>query len=232
LPYYYTLFFRAHEQGSTVVRPLFFEYPTDVQTFAIDTQFLVGPALLVSPVLQEGATSVNAYIPPGNAWYDYYTGDLVKSTGQVTLDAPIEKINAHVRGGYIIPRQQDALTTVAQRNLPYNLVVAVNNGSAQGELYLDDDESLDSVDSKKYTLIEYNLAKTSNSFVLKNNVVQHGYDYDVEMDRVEFYGVGSVCKAQVNGQSAQFSTQGSIIVVSTANVRVLDNLTVEVFTQC
>lgn len=42
-------------------RPLFFEFATDSNTYAIDEQFMVGPALMVSPVLTEGATTVTAY---------------------------------------------------------------------------------------------------------------------------------------------------------------------------
>lgn len=43
VPYYYTLFYQTHVGlGGTVVRPLFFEFPLDSNTFAIDQQFLVG----------------------------------------------------------------------------------------------------------------------------------------------------------------------------------------------
>ena len=62
LPYYYTLFYLAHRPVSpkdppsaTVTHPLFFEFPSDVTTYDIDRQFLVGPGLLVSPVLEQGA---------------------------------------------------------------------------------------------------------------------------------------------------------------------------------
>jgi alpha-glucosidase (family GH31 glycosyl hydrolase) len=47
----YTLFYRSHTFGETVVRPLFFEFPTEFNSHSIDRQYLFGPALLVSPVL-------------------------------------------------------------------------------------------------------------------------------------------------------------------------------------
>ena len=47
--------------------------------------------------------------------YDYYTGSLVNDTKQyVNLDDPIDKINIHLRGGYIIPTQVPDLTTTAR----------------------------------------------------------------------------------------------------------------------
>ena len=59
LPYYYTLFYKASRPvtsnpSATVTRPLFFEFPHDLMTHYIDTQFMVGSALLISPVLEEG----------------------------------------------------------------------------------------------------------------------------------------------------------------------------------
>lgn len=60
LPYYYTLFYKAHRPpaarnaSATVWRPLFFEFPSDPATFAIDRQFMVGSKLLISPALDDG----------------------------------------------------------------------------------------------------------------------------------------------------------------------------------
>lgn len=47
-------------------------YPKDVTARLVDKQFLWGPALLISPVLQEGKISVNVYFPQ-DVWYNYYT---------------------------------------------------------------------------------------------------------------------------------------------------------------
>ncbi|PKK16894.1 maltase-glucoamylase, intestinal, partial [Columba livia] len=72
LPYLYTLMYEANARGSTVVRPLLHEFVDDKLTWEIYKQFLWGPALLISPVLEQGAVVVNAYLPNAR-WYDYHT---------------------------------------------------------------------------------------------------------------------------------------------------------------
>ncbi len=107
LPYYNTLFFQAWRHGGTVVRPLFFEFPMDALTWNNDAQFLVGHGLLISPVLTENATNVLAYFPPSSTngqperWFDFWTLAPLRGSGQLTLDAPIDHINVHMRGGVI-----------------------------------------------------------------------------------------------------------------------------------
>ena len=52
LPLLYTLFFKHSVEGGTVARPLWHEFPTDTNTWDIDTQFLWGRGLLISPALE------------------------------------------------------------------------------------------------------------------------------------------------------------------------------------
>jgi alpha-glucosidase (family GH31 glycosyl hydrolase) len=72
LPYFYTLFYQSHNFGATVLRPLFFEFPDDTDTYMLDRQFLIGSSVLITPCLTQGAVSVNGYFPNG-VWYDWYT---------------------------------------------------------------------------------------------------------------------------------------------------------------
>jgi alpha-glucosidase (family GH31 glycosyl hydrolase) len=81
LPYYYTLFYQSHNFGATVLRPLFFEYPEDKNTYNLDRQFLIGSSILITPVLSPGATSVSGYFPKG-VWYDWYTHRLAKNNNK------------------------------------------------------------------------------------------------------------------------------------------------------
>ncbi|XP_003786123.1 lysosomal alpha-glucosidase [Otolemur garnettii] len=180
LPYLYTLFYKAHVNGETVARPLFLEFPEDLHTWTVDRQLLWGEALLITPVLEAGKTEVTGYFPSGT-WYDLQTvpvqafGSLppsppvslrpsIHSQGQwVTLPAPLDTINLHLRAGYIIPLQGPGLTTRESRKQPVTLVTALtNSGEAQGELFWDDGESLGVLERGAYTLV---------TFQAKNNTI-------------------------------------------------------------
>lgn len=49
-------------------------FPTDVNTYSIGEQLMLGGGLLISPVLQPNAIDVKAYVPD-TRWYDYYSGN-------------------------------------------------------------------------------------------------------------------------------------------------------------
>ena len=50
------------------------EFPDDPRSREISDQFMLGPELLIAPVVTEGATSKTLYLPPG-AWYHVWSGD-------------------------------------------------------------------------------------------------------------------------------------------------------------
>ncbi|ORY16006.1 glycosyl hydrolases family 31-domain-containing protein [Clohesyomyces aquaticus] len=149
LTYMYTLFYYAHTKGETVMRALAWEFPSDSTLRETFNQFLLGPSILVTPVLVPNADTVQGVFPgigEGERWYDWYTLAEVKAQPHenVTMSAPLEHINVHVRGGSILALQQPKLTTRDTRNTPYSLLVALDdNGQAKGSLYLDDGESLE-----------------------------------------------------------------------------------------
>ncbi|NWY56124.1 MGA protein, partial [Chionis minor] len=139
LPYLYTLMYDAHAHGSTVIRPMLHEFVEDKTTWEIYEQFLWGPALLISPVMQKSAVAVNAYFPNAR-WYNYHTNEDIGVRGQFrNLAAPLELINLHIRGGYILPWQTPANTTFYSRKNKMGLTVALSDTLfAEGQLYWDD----------------------------------------------------------------------------------------------
>ena len=53
LPYLAQAFEQAHNTGTPVARPLWFAFPEDPETHRLDKQWLLGPDILVSPVLDK-----------------------------------------------------------------------------------------------------------------------------------------------------------------------------------
>lgn len=153
LPYMYTLFHEAHTRGSTVMRALAWEFPSNPAVATADRQFLLGPSLLISPALEQGADSVQAVFPgvqQGTIWYDWYNQSRIVDSKalrgeNVSIPAPLGHIPVFVRGGSVLPMQplQDALTTRQARRQPWGLLVALDAcDAAKGSLYLDDGESV------------------------------------------------------------------------------------------
>jgi alpha-glucosidase len=80
----------AAARGHPVVRHPFLHYPDDPNVGALRYQFLLGPDLMVAPVLDRGALAVDVYFPEGSAWTDLWTGGDAGSPGEwATMPAPL-----------------------------------------------------------------------------------------------------------------------------------------------
>jgi maltase-glucoamylase len=111
---------------------------------------------------------------PGSHWYDYYTGLLIVKESDngktVVLNAPIDYIPLHIRGGYIMPTQEPANTTYFSREKPFGLIVAPDmNGEAKGDLFYDDGET--DLDKNQYFHATFSLRES----ILKMNVEKNNY---------------------------------------------------------
>ena len=103
---------------------------------------MLGSALLIAPVVDEGATSMSVYFPHGK-WFDIDDFSIYSGPKRVTVNAPREKIPVFQREGTIIPKKmRSRRSSVLMRDDPYTLYIAVDNdGKAQGSLYIDDEHT-------------------------------------------------------------------------------------------
>lgn len=103
LPYIYTLFAHSANTGAPVLAPTLYHFPSDPNSYSQNQEFMLGPQLLVAPVMTEGATTRLVYLPAPNNWYDYYTGMLYPGGQSVTVAAPLDRIPMFVKEGALIP---------------------------------------------------------------------------------------------------------------------------------
>jgi alpha-D-xyloside xylohydrolase len=102
LPYIYSLAWKVTSESYTPMRPLVMDFRDDVNAQNVGDQFMYGPAFLVNPVTEQGATQRRIYLPKGK-WYDFWTGAKVEGGKFADVPAPLERMPLYVRAGSIIP---------------------------------------------------------------------------------------------------------------------------------
>ena len=194
LPYLYTLFHQVHTQGGTVMRPLHHEFVQDVTSRSISKQFLWGPSLLISPIMEPYALSVALYFPPAR-WYNLYTGDVTSQDGghwSSEAVLPYTNIPLHVRGGAILPLQRPALNTTFSRLNKMALIAALDTrGSARGSLFWDDGTSRDTFNRGNYAHITFD----ASGGQLNGSVIHNGITQDTNFllyESIDIWGVENV----------------------------------------
>jgi alpha-glucosidase (family GH31 glycosyl hydrolase) len=85
-PYLMRQVHRAVASGEPIMKPIFFNYPGDQQSYSISDEWLFGDSLLAAPVLDD-TKSRSVHVPTGK-WYDVRNKCVV--SGQTTLgDYPV-----------------------------------------------------------------------------------------------------------------------------------------------
>ncbi|KAF3827276.1 hypothetical protein GH733_002762, partial [Mirounga leonina] len=197
LPYFYTQMHEIHAHGGTVIRPLLHEFFNDKLTWDIFKQFLWGPAFMVTPVLEPYADTVQGYVPDAR-WFDYHTGQDIGVRGEFhVFNAPLYTINLHVRGGYILPCQEpDKNTFYSRQNYMKLIVAADTNQMAQGSLFWDDGESIDTYEKGLYFSAQFNLNQnTLTSTILKNGYINKN---EMRLGFITIWGKGRTSVNEVN----------------------------------
>ena len=92
----------AEEQGTPVMRPLVFDFD-DPAVYDLGDQYMFGPDLLVAPVMDQGATRRDVYLPLGATWTSVWTGEAFEGGQTVTVDAPLEIIPLFLRDDAALP---------------------------------------------------------------------------------------------------------------------------------
>jgi len=141
LPYLYTALADAHETGLPCIRPLILENQNDYNALNIEDEFMIGDKLLCAPVLQEGATERELYLPAGE-WYEFFNGKKYKGGQYIKVQAPLDTVPLFVKAGSVLPMGPvvDYVGANSSEGISYH-VFPNHDGEAIGEIYDDDGNS-------------------------------------------------------------------------------------------
>lgn len=148
LPYLYSLLGWETQRHYTSFRALAFDFRHDPATYDVNDQFMLGPSLMVCPVTEAmfygpGSTPLQAqravrhvYLPTGNDWYDFWTGERHDGGRTIQADCPLERLPLYVPAGSLLPLGPPAEHTGASASGPMEIRV-YPGADATFELYDD-----------------------------------------------------------------------------------------------
>jgi alpha-glucosidase (family GH31 glycosyl hydrolase) len=113
----------------------------------------------------------------------------------VDLDAPLSKINVHLRGGFIIPMKIPGDNLIIGRDNPFTLLIAQSQSkTASGSLFWDDG---DSIEMKSYNYLNFSVSDN----VLTINVPVRNYNTSMRLEIIKILGVDHpVTNVKINGK--------------------------------
>jgi alpha-glucosidase len=168
LPYLYSLMRQAYETGMPAMRPLFLEFPEDVNCYHDENlTFMFGPSVLVANVVEKGALSRKIYLPKGATWYDM-NDRLREYEGGQTIEIPVtlSSIPMFLRGSAVYMTTEDVHQ--ASTDIMRQLDLLVSAETENEFMFYDDDGHTKDFENGVYsrTIIK---VKAGNRIVISFN---------------------------------------------------------------
>ena len=96
-PYTRSLMSAAHTRGSPIIRPLFYDFPSDDRAWDVEDAYMFGPDVLVAPILFEGQRARDVYLPAGTRWISHGSGEVFDGGQVVNEAAPLDHLPVFFR---------------------------------------------------------------------------------------------------------------------------------------
>ncbi|PST82018.1 glycosyl hydrolase [Pedobacter yulinensis] len=115
MPYLYSVFWEHHRYGFPILRPLVMLEQENISNHYRQDEFTFGDKILVCPVLEQGATARQVYLPKGQ-WYNFWTNELLQGGAEYNIEARLEDMPLFARAGSVIP-EYPVMQYVGEKNV-------------------------------------------------------------------------------------------------------------------
>jgi alpha-glucosidase len=151
-PYLHYLSWRYACNFEPIWRPTLYDFPSDPAAWDESDEFMLGPSLLVAPVVAPGAIKRAVRAPAGADWIDPWTGARIAGGRMAVLDAPLGRPTMLARKGSLIPVNR-APARFGDETLEHGFMLfPPDEGEASLELFDDDGESVIDVAGAKSSI--------------------------------------------------------------------------------
>ncbi len=160
MPYIYSLSIENSLTGMPIMRPMFFEDETNLSLIDEKDSYFYGDALLVAPVTEQGARSVDVNLPSG-PWFNFWNDKRYQGSQKITVEAPLTQTPVLVRAGAFIP-MVDAVQSTKDyntKNLTLHYYADDSVKSSSSTMYNDDGKDPKSLANNSFETLTFTATK-------------------------------------------------------------------------
>ena len=126
IPYIYTMARKAHDEGLSLCRPLYYYWPECPEAYSFRNEYMFGDDMLVAPItapMEGNSSTLDVWLPRGT-WFEASTGTMLQGGQVVTRHFMIDEYPLYVKAGSIIPQYADCHQDVdGIAHTPFDLMV-------------------------------------------------------------------------------------------------------------
>lgn len=185
-PYIYNLLHRAHNYFEPIIRPTFYGFEDDMNTFEENDEFMLGESMLVASVVEKEKYQREVYLPKTEeGWYDFNTEKWYEGGQKVIIPAPLDYIPLLIKGGSIIPINDAEITFETKEKDERGFMVFPHRDCKETSYTLYEDDGITN-DYQKDIYTNINMTMKSNEEAIEISLNKEG-KYSLSYNEVRFY---------------------------------------------
>ncbi|MBP3726900.1 MAG: DUF5110 domain-containing protein [Bacteroidaceae bacterium] len=166
-PYIYTMARKAHDEGISLCRPMYYDYPEAEQAYNNANQYMFGDQYLICPItapMNDDVSTLNVWLPEGNDWFELSSGTLLKGGQTIERRFHLDEFPVYVKAGSIIP-MYSKVQSLKQQDTPLTIAIAPGE---KGVFTLYEDNGNDQAYEREYATTA--LAASRQGNILKVSI--------------------------------------------------------------
>lgn len=215
VPYIYTMARKAHDEGLSLCRPLYYDNPEAPEAYSYDRQYMFGDDMLIAPVTVpgvDGFAGMDVWLPEGE-WFELHSGTLLDGGKVHTRDFAIDEYGVYLKAGSVIPMYDNSVRRLVDDG-DKRIILAVVPGE-KGECCMYEDNGNDKEYSKRYatTLISHISDAETSSLIISPRQGEYEGMLPTRDFTVKFLSSGAPSRVLVDGKEATWRYDGEEFAV-------------------
>lgn len=209
VPYIYAMARKGYDEGLSLCRPLYYDYPDCQEAYDFRSQYMFGDNMMIAPVTRPGVngfTEMEVWLPEGS-WYELHTGTLLQGGSVVKRHFAIDEYGVYIKAGSILPFYDTSVNNL-NRNDENIIVTVFPKGDGSFRMYEDAGNDKDYASSYAFT----QLSSTWNGSVQVITIAPREGRYEgmpsERKFKVKVVGSAAPAAVTVNGKPVSFSYDG------------------------